>query len=93
MRPQSGPMGPNKYQVKILLLWPIASTPGPGKFLKESQNPENRAYQNPAGFKNVLFDWRPLYRYIKPPCMISADFVKIGTAYCAMHHADPLTPS
>ena len=56
MRPQSGPMGPNKYQVKILLLWPIASTPGPGKFLKESQNPENRAYQNPAGFKNVLFD-------------------------------------
>lgn len=83
MRPQSGPMGPNKYLVKILLLWLIASTPGP-KFPKESQNPENRAYQNPAGFKNDLFVWRPLYRYIKPPCMISANFFKIGTAYCTM---------
>ena len=80
MRPQSGPMGPNKYGVKIVLLWPIIPTHGPGQFLKESQNPEIRIYKNPLGFKNVSFDWRPSYGYIEASYMKSADFVKIGTA-------------
>ena len=74
-------MGPNKYGVKILLLWPIIPTHGPGQFLKESQNPEIRIYKNPLGFKNVSFDWRPSYGYIEASYMKSADFVKIGTAY------------